>query len=97
MTRKLTHSKSHSPGTYCVQVPGSGVGTADMRKTLLTLLAFLVWNRGDGSICNCSLGVLWRKSGDSLGASWRRSHFPRALENRRSWGQNLVQKKDSQK
>lgn len=46
-------------------VPGSGIRTADMKKALLALLAFPVWYRGDGSICNYSLGALQRKSGDS--------------------------------
>lgn len=46
-------------------VPGSGIRTADMKKALLALLTFPVWYRGDGSICNYSLGALQRKSRDS--------------------------------
>ena len=61
--------KSHSPGTCCVPVSGSGIGTAGTKKALLALLTFPVWYRGYGCICNYSLGVLQRKSGDNW-AGW---------------------------
>lgn len=50
-------------------VSGSGIGTAGTKKALLALLTFPVWYRGYGSICNYSLGVLQRKSGDNW-AGW---------------------------
>lgn len=71
-----------------------------MKKALLALLAFPVWYRGDGSICNYSLGALQRKPGDSwvwlVGGEvppWRRSHFPRALENREELGAEISPEK----
>lgn len=68
-----------------------------MMKTLLALLELPVWDGGDGSICNYSLGALRRESGESWGGYLEKEPFSQGFGKCKETKAGISPEKDDQK